>query len=64
MRFEHEATPVRVDECVALASVDLLSSIVTACPPASVVSTLWLSMIAAVGLDWRPIRSRSSMTKA
>src|SRR6185312_3815677 len=32
MRFEHEATSVRVDECMALASVNLLSSIVTARP--------------------------------
>ena len=30
MRFEQEATPVGVDERVALAPVDLLSSIVTA----------------------------------
>src|ERR1035437_3462498 len=28
------------------------------------VLTLWLSMIAPVGLDWRPVRSRSSMTRA
>src|SRR6202040_1379356 len=32
MRFEHEAAPVRVDERMALTSVDLLSSIVTAWP--------------------------------
>jgi predicted ATPase len=32
MRFEHEATPVRVDERMALTSVDLLSGIVTAWP--------------------------------
>lgn len=30
MRFKDEATPVRVDERMALASVDFLSSIVTA----------------------------------
>ena len=30
MRFEHEATPVGVDERVALAPVDLLARIVTA----------------------------------
>ena len=41
MRFEHEATPLRVDERTALASVDLLSSIVPRRPPASVVLTLW-----------------------
>jgi hypothetical protein len=32
MRFEHQATPVHVDERTALASVDLLSSIVAAWP--------------------------------
>ena len=32
MRFEHEAAPVRVHERMALTSVDLLSSIVTAWP--------------------------------
>jgi hypothetical protein len=32
MRFEHEAAPVRVHERMALASVDLLSNIVTAWP--------------------------------
>src|SRR5271169_1330441 len=32
MRFEHEAAPVRVHERMALTSVDLLSSIVTARP--------------------------------
>src|SRR5580704_14674 len=32
MRFEHEAAPVRVNERMALTSVDLLSSIVTAWP--------------------------------
>ena len=58
MRFEHEATPVRIDERVAFAPVDLLASIVTASPPASVVLTLWLSMIAAEGLASRPTRSQ------
>ncbi len=32
MRFEHEATPFGVNEGMALASVDLLSSIVAAWP--------------------------------
>jgi hypothetical protein len=32
MRFEHEAAPVRVHERMALTSVDLLSSIITAWP--------------------------------
>jgi hypothetical protein len=42
----------------------LLSSIVIAGPPASVVLTLWLSMIAAEGLASRPVRSRSAITSA
>ena len=32
MRFEHEAPPVRVNERMALAPVDLLSSIIAAWP--------------------------------
>jgi hypothetical protein len=64
MGFDDKATAVRVDQCVALAPVDLLASIVTARPPASVVLTLWLSMIAAEGLASRPTRSRSAITSA
>ena len=62
MRFEHEAAPVRVHERTALTS--LVSSIVTAWPAASVVLTLWLSMIAAEGLASRPTGSRSAITSA
>jgi hypothetical protein len=60
MRSEHEATSVRVDERMALASVDLLSSILTAWPA----GLGWLSMIAAEGLASRPTRSRSAITIA
>jgi hypothetical protein len=51
VRLEYEATPIRIDECMALASVDLLAGIVAAWSAASVVFTLWESMIAPVGLD-------------
>jgi hypothetical protein len=64
MRFEHEATPVRVDEGMALAPVDLLSSIVTAWPSGLGSLGLWLSMIAAEGLASRPIRSRLAIASA
>ena len=64
MRFEHEATPVRVDQRMALASVDLLSGIVAAWPASLGGLTLWQSMIAAEGLAPRPIRSRSAITSA
>jgi len=53
----------RIDSDMALAPVDLLAGIVTADPPFSVVFTLWLSMIAAVGLASRPSRSRTSITR-
>src|SRR5262245_46084462 len=33
MWFEHEATPISVDESVALTPINLLSSIITAWPP-------------------------------
>jgi hypothetical protein len=64
MRFEHEAAPVRVHERMALASVNLLSSIVTAWPAGLGGFDALASMIAAVGLTSRPTRSRSSITSA
>ena len=53
MRFEYKATPVGVDERVALAAVDLLSGVVTAWS-AGLVGALWLSRIAAVGAGVAP----------
>jgi hypothetical protein len=58
MRFEDEATSVRVDERMALALI------VTARAAGLGVLTLWLSMIAADGLASRPTRSRSAITSA
>ena len=52
-----------IDRNMALASFDLLGGIVAARPPFSVVLTLWVSMIAAVGLASRPSCSRSVMTR-
>ena len=52
-----------VDRDVALAALDLLARVVAARPPFSVVLTLWVSMIAALGLGSRPLRSRSMVTR-
>jgi hypothetical protein len=49
--------PQRVDDNVTLAAVDLLGGVVS--PPTSVVFTVWLSMIAALGDVLRPSRRRS-----
>lgn len=48
-----------VDRYVAFAPPDFLARIVPTRPPFSVVWTLWLSMMAAVGLASRPSASRS-----
>jgi hypothetical protein len=50
-----------IDPDMALAALDLLGGIVAARPPFSVVLTLWVSMMTAVGLASRP--SRSVMTR-
>jgi hypothetical protein len=52
-----------IDPDMALAALDLLGGIVAARPPFSVVLTLWVSMMAALGLASRPSLSRSVMTK-
>src|SRR3954469_2654597 len=52
-----------VDRDVPLAALDLLGRVVAARPPFSVVLTLWVSMMAAVGLGSRPARSRSIITR-
>ena len=62
-RIEHEGTPIRVDQRLALAALDLLAVIVAARPPLSVVLTLWLSSTAGDGEASRPTRSRSAMTR-
>ena len=48
-----------VDQQVALAAVDLLGAVVAVSPPRSVVLTLWLSRMAALGVGRRPWRTRS-----
>ena len=44
---------------VSLSTVDLLASIIATRPPFSVVFTLWLSMIAALGVVSLPSASRT-----
>jgi len=48
---------------MALASVHFLARIVAAWPPFSVVLTLWLSIIAALGAAWRPLSFRTCSRK-
>jgi hypothetical protein len=43
-----------VDQEVALAAVDPLGAVIAVPPPRSVVLTLWLSRIAALGVGRRP----------
>ena len=52
-----------IDPDMALAALDLLGGIVAARAPFSVVLTLWVSMMTAVGLASRPSVSRSVMTR-
>jgi hypothetical protein len=52
-----------IDPDVPLPAPDLLGRVVAAGPPFSVVLTLWVSMIAAVGLGSLPSRSRSITTR-
>jgi len=49
---------------MALAPADFLARIVAAGPPFSVVLTLWLSIIAALGVAWRPLSFRTCSRKA
>jgi hypothetical protein len=63
MHDHAEQQPLRVDRNLALAPPDLFGGIVAARPPFSVVFTLWLSMMAAVGLASRPSLSRSIVTR-
>jgi hypothetical protein len=52
-----------IDRDVALAPLDLLGRVVAARPPFSVVLTLWVSTMVALGLGSLPSRSRSIITR-
>jgi hypothetical protein len=62
----HRKPPaLRIGQDVTIAPIDLLARITpTLTPFWSPIRTLWLSMIAAVGLGCRPARSRSAMSRA
>jgi hypothetical protein len=58
---EHdEKQPEDIDDDVALAPPDALAAIIAAGPPFSVVFTVWLSMIPALGSRVLPEASRRS----
>src|SRR5262249_54791492 len=56
--------PFGIDEELALAARDVLARIVAAWPPFSVVLADWLSRMAALGVGWRPTRSRACSRSA
>jgi hypothetical protein len=60
--------PLRVYQDMALLALDFLACIIArrinTGPPFSALLTLWLSMIAAVGLAWRSACSRQEIYKA
>src|SRR4051794_10913346 len=64
MHHHSEDQAERIDQDVPLAAGDLLSPIVAAGPPFSVVLTDWLSTIAAEGCRWRPSAARRSPRSA
>ena len=63
MQDQPQRQAQRVGEQMPLAPVDLLAGVEAARAPASVVLTLWLSMIAAVGDASRPDCSRAAMSR-
>ena len=54
----------RVDQDGAFTAFDVLAAVIAAGSPLSVVFTLWLSMISAVGSGARPWRTRSFCRRA
>lgn len=64
MNNDSQDQPQRVDDEMPLATVDLLARVIATDPPFSVVSTLWLSMIAAEGDFFRPADTRTLSRRA
>ena len=60
MHYHDEEQPEDIDDDVALAPTDALAAVIAAGPPFSVVFTVWLSMIPALGSRVRPKASRKS----
>ena len=63
MGLQLERPAVGVDQCMALAALDLLATVVAAGAAGLGSLVLWLSITAAEGLASRPVRSRSSNTR-
>ena len=59
MHHHDQQQPQRIDQDVALAAGYQLGGIEAARPPFPVVLTDWLSMIAALGVAWRPAACRT-----
>ena len=59
MQHDGEDQADGVDNDMSFAAVDFLAGIITAARPFSVVLTLWLSMIAALGVASRPASRRT-----
>jgi hypothetical protein len=53
----------RVDDEMTFSSVDFLARVISAEPPFSVVLTDWLSMMAALGVGFRPSWRRTCARK-
>jgi hypothetical protein len=53
-----------IDHDVSLSALDFLARVVPAVPPFSTVFTDWLSMIAAVGVGFRPAPTRTCSRRA
>jgi hypothetical protein len=60
MHYEDEEQPEDIDDDVALAAADALAAVIAGDPPFSVVFTVGLSMIPALGSRVRPEDSRRS----
>src|SRR5439155_15436864 len=60
MHHHDEEQPEDIDDDVALAPADALAPIIAPDPPFSVVFTVWLSMIPALGSRVRPEAARRS----
>lgn len=63
MDDDDEEQPQDIDHDVALAPTDALASVIASDPPFSVICTVWLSIIPALGSRVRPEASRRSSTQ-
>ena len=61
-RMDHHGQPQPhgIHYEVALATLDFLAGVIASGPPFSVVFTVWLSIMAALGVGWRPSAARTT----